>query len=426
MLTFGVYIGSAIYTPGIETVTMEFGVSRVAATLGLTLFVAGYGVGPMIWSPMSEIPQIGRNPIYIGTLLLFVLLQLPTGYAINFGMLLAFRFLTGFIGSPVLATGGASLSDMYVPRKRAYAIAIWGIAAVCGPVMGPLVGGFAAEAKDWRWTIWELAWLSGFTWLVLFFFLPETSANNILYRRTRRLRKLTGNDRLKCQPEIMGENMTGKDIALMALVRPITLNFLEPMVFLLNLYIALVYGLLYIWFESFPIVFSQIYGFSLGLEGVAFIGILIGAVIVLPPFFLYLYKVLEPQFNEQGELTPEKRLPPAFVGGPAIVICLFWFGWSAGYTHWIMPIIGSAFFSVGAVLLFNSVLNYLPDAYPDYAASVLAGNDFMRSSFGAGFPLFATAMYTKLGVNWASSLLGFLALAFVPIPFFLYKVRCHS
>ncbi len=91
-----------------------------------------------------------------------------------------------------------------------------------------------------------------------------------------------------------------------------------------------------------------------------------------------------------------------------------------------MPIIGSGFFAVGTFLLFNSVLNYLPDAYPDYAASVLAGNDFMRSSFGAGFPLFATAMYKNLGVAWASSTLGFLSIAFIPIPFVLYRVSCPS
>ena len=212
-------------------------------------------------------------------------------------------------------------------------------------------------------------------------------------------------------------------IALIALVRPITLNFTEPMVFLLNLYIALIYGLLYIWFESFPIVFEGIYKFNLDEEGLAFVGILLGAILVIPPFFYYLYKVVEPQFNENGELKPEKRLPPAFVGAFCIPICLFWFGWSARPSiHWIMPIIGSGFFAVGTFLLFNSVLNYLPDAYPEYAASVLAGNDFMRSSFGAGFPLFATAMYKNLGVGWASSTLGFLSIAFIPIPFLLYRV----
>ena len=108
----------------------EFGVARVPATLGLTIFVAGYGLGPMLWSPMSEIPQIGRNPIYISTLFAFVFLNFGVIYATNFGMFLAFRFLTGFVGSPVLATGGATLSDMYAPKQRAYAISIWGIAAV--------------------------------------------------------------------------------------------------------------------------------------------------------------------------------------------------------------------------------------------------------------------------------------------------------
>ena len=135
-------------------------------------------------------------------------------------------------------------------------------------------------------------------------------------------------------------------------------------------------------------------------------------------------KYTEPKFNAKGELKPEYRLPPAFVGAFCIPICMFWFGWSSKESiHWIVPIIGTAWFSVGAFLLFNAVLNYLGDAYPTYAASVYAGNDLMRSSFGAAFPLFATAMYDKLGVGWASSLLGFLSIAFIPIPFFLYKVR---
>lgn len=337
-------------------------------------------------------------------------------------MLLAFRFLTGFIGSPCLATGGASLGDIYSPRKRAYAISIWGIAAVCGPVMGPLVGGFAVEKKGWTWAIWELMWLSGFALIFLFFLLPETSANNILYRKCRRLRKLTGNDKLTCEPELMSQEMTGKDIAMISFVLPFKLSFMEPMVFFPNLYIALVYGLLYVWFESFPIVFVEIYGFTLGKEGLAYLGILVGAIVTIPFFFAYLYYVQEPQFNENDELQPEKRLPPAMVGGFCIVICLFWFAWTAGRTHWIVPIIGSGFFSVGTFLLFNSVLTYLGDSYPANAASVLAGNDLMRSSFGAGFPLFATAMYNKLGVAWATSLLGFLAIAFLPIPFVLYKV----
>ena len=137
----------------------------------------------------------------------------------------------------------------------------------------------------------------------------------------------------------------------MTFVRPITLNFTEPMVFLLNLYIALIYGLLYIWFESFPIVFTGIYGFSLGLQGLAFLGILVGVFLVLPPFAWYFRRVIEPKFDAHGELTPEWRLPPACVGAFAIPICLFWFGWaSRPDVHWVVPIIGTAWFSVGTFL----------------------------------------------------------------------------
>jgi DHA1 family multidrug resistance protein-like MFS transporter len=230
-LTFSVYIGSAIYTPGLLDVTEVFGVAQVPATLGLTLYVAGYGLGPVIWSPMSEIPQIGRLWVYMGTLckyhpthgletianlaitVIFVLFQLPTVFSVNFGMLLAFRFLTGFFGSPALATGGATIADMYRPQKQAYGLAVWGIGAVCGPVLGPLVGGFAVQAKGWTWTIWELMWLSGFCLVVLFFFLPETSSPNILHRRTKRLRKLTGDERLTCEPDMMSEQMGPKDVS---------------------------------------------------------------------------------------------------------------------------------------------------------------------------------------------------------------------
>jgi DHA1 family multidrug resistance protein-like MFS transporter len=208
----------------------------------------------------------------------------------------------------------------------------------------------------------------------------------------------------------------------MTFVRPITLNFTEPMVFLLNLYIALIYGLLYIWFESFPIVFVEIHHFNLGEEGLAFLGILVGVLIAVACLFYWLYYYQEKMFDENGNIQPEKRLIPAMIGGVFVPICLFWFGWSARPSiHWIMPIIGSGFFGIASFLLFNAVLPYLSDAYPEYTASVFAGNDLMRSSFGAGFPLFANAMYVKLGVGWASSLLAFLGIAFIPIPFVLYK-----
>jgi DHA1 family multidrug resistance protein-like MFS transporter len=81
---------------------------------------------------------------------------------------------------------------------------------------------------------------------------------------------------------------------------------------------------LYIWFESFPVVFIGIYGFSLGTLGLAFLGLLVGSLVVLPPFFWWVGKYLEPRFNENGELHPELRIIPAMAAAFFIPVCLFW------------------------------------------------------------------------------------------------------
>lgn len=115
-------------SPGYESLIMEFGTNHTIATLGLTLFVIGYGIGPLFLAPLSEIPAIGRTPPYVITLALFVILQPITATVQNIPGLLVLRFLAGFIGSPVLATGGASLGDMFSPKTRPYAIGVWGLA----------------------------------------------------------------------------------------------------------------------------------------------------------------------------------------------------------------------------------------------------------------------------------------------------------
>lgn len=156
----------------------------------------------MIWSPLSELPAIGRSPIYVATLFAFIWLNFGVIYAPNIGCIFAFRFLTGFIGSPALATGAASMGDIWSPKMRDYMIIIWGVFAIAAPVLGPTIGGFAAMANGWTWAMWPLIWVSAFTWVVLFFFLPETYAPNILARRAKRIRRLTGSDDYLSEAEI--------------------------------------------------------------------------------------------------------------------------------------------------------------------------------------------------------------------------------
>lgn len=130
--TFVVYTTSAIYVSSVPGVIAKFGVSNIVATLGLSMYVLGYGVGPLIFSPLSEIPRIGRNPVYIITMFLFVVLSIPTALVGNFPGLVVLRFIQGFFGSPCLASGGASLGDMFSLMNLPYAMMAWVSAAYCG------------------------------------------------------------------------------------------------------------------------------------------------------------------------------------------------------------------------------------------------------------------------------------------------------
>lgn len=120
----------------------------------------------VIFSPLQETPHLGRNPVYWAGLFLFIIFQIPIVLPKNLTCLLIFRFLTGFVGSPILATGGASMGDIFPPNKLPYAMGVWSVGAVLGPILGPVVAGFPAMLVGWRWPIYELIWMSGFGLLV--------------------------------------------------------------------------------------------------------------------------------------------------------------------------------------------------------------------------------------------------------------------
>lgn len=353
----------------------------------------------MLWSPLSELPQLGRSNMYVCTLLVFVLLQLGTGFAVDMGMFLAFRTMSGFFGSPALVNAAATIGDMYNPAQAAYGICIWAAFAVCGPIFGPLIGGFVAVSKGWRWTIWVYTWVTAFCVVMMFFLLPETSAANILYRRARRLRNITGNTRIRSQSELDAARHTLRD-RLAILGRAFILLATEPIVLVMDTFTALVYGVLFIWFESFPLVFGGIYGFSVQSQGLAYLGILVGLLCTIPAYLLWIKHGVLPAFSKPN-FKAEMMLPPIFAGSVALPVCLFWYGWTARESiPWIVPIIGSSLFTVGVITVFNPVFNYLGVVYQPYSASVFAGNTLFRASFGAAFPLFVSRTSRAIDMQW--------------------------
>jgi hypothetical protein len=216
--------------------------------------------------------------------------------------------------------------------------------------------------------------------------------------------------------------VTTAELLRKTLSRPWVLLFKEPIVLLSAVYVALVYGTLYMFFAAFPIVFEQVRGWNPGVGGLSFLGIMVGMIIGIIctiPANLHYTKV---QSQRGGYAPPETRLIMCMPGALAIPISQFWFAWT-NYTsiHWIICIIGTAPFGMGVILIYMGCMNYLIDSYTIYAASVLAANAVLRSIFGAVLPIVSTWMYDGVGIHWAPSIPAFISLLFLPFPFFFYK-----
>jgi hypothetical protein len=266
-----------------------------------------------------------------------------------------------------------------------------------------------------------MAIFTGVLWILGCLFLPETYPPVILRKRAAALSKKTGKF-YKSQGDVDQGPTTFGHVFKTSLLRPWILLFREPIVFLLSVYMAIVYGTLYMLFGAFPIVYQQNRGWSPGIGGLAFLGVAVGMLMAVAYSIWDNKRYSKLADKYKGFAPPEARLPPTIIGGIVLPIGLFWFAWTNYPSiHWIVSIMAGAPFGFGMVLVFLGIMNYLIDAYTIFAASVLAANSVLRSLFGAAFPLFTTQMYNNLGIHWASTVPAFLALACVPMPFLFYK-----
>ena len=296
-------------------------------------------------------------------------------------------------------------------------------------MLAPLISGFVSPVS-WRWTFWVGLIVASVSLLVLIF-LPETYGPTILKHRAKRLRLETGNPNIFAPIEL--EKKGAKQMMTVTLMRPLNMIAFEAIVLFTCLYLSLAYSIFYLFFSAYPIIFSGIYKMSPGLAGLAFLPILLGAMIALATFLIYDSILQRAKLaNKPWAIIEEyRRLPLACLGGPLYVVSLFWLGWTArSNIHWIIPMLSGVPFGIGFMLIFMALLNYITDAYETYAASGMAATSICRSIFGALLPLAAKPMYERLGVAWAGSLLGFLSLAMTVIPFVFIRygdrIRANS
>jgi len=293
-------------------------------------------------------------------------------------------------------------------------------------VIGPVVGGFVFQYMGWRWTNWIVVIVSGVAFIAIVM-IPETYAPAILRARAAKKRKETDDQRYWCRYD---EKVAFLPLLKINLSRPFIMTFTEPILIFWDLYIALVYGILYLCFVAYPIIFNQLRGWSPGIGGLAFVGIGVGSLLVIAAEPLIRKMINAHKHDpETGRPPPEASVSVICIGAVLLPIGQIWFSWTGTPEyHWILPILAGIPFGAGNCTIFIYGSNYLVHSYGIYAASALAGNAVLRSILGATLPLAGPSMYEALGPNWAGTLLGLLEAVCIPIPiiFYLYGSRIRQ
>ncbi|TVY52931.1 putative transporter [Lachnellula cervina] len=268
--------GSSVYSAAVQPVSKEFHVGTVVSILGLTLYICGFATGPLAFAPMSEL--YGRKLPITGACFVFTCFMFAAATAKDFQTLMLTRFFGGVFASCPLAVVGGAFADLFGNETRGIAIAAFSSLVFIGPFISPIVGAFITESYlGWRWTEYITGIMGALAFVLDLFILEETYEKTLLQRRAAYFRSETQNFAIHHISE--EEVVDMKDLFNKHLSLPLKLLFLEPIVFLITIYTAFIYGILYLFLEAYPIVFAEKRGINEAVATLPYIGLIIGVIV---------------------------------------------------------------------------------------------------------------------------------------------------
>lgn len=292
-----------------------------------------------------------------------------------------------------LQIGGGTISDLYRPKERGKGIAIYSWCSIAGPLFGVILGGFIARYTTWRWAFFSTSILSACIQLAGLYLLEETYPPLLLRKRKRKVVQETGDERYYTHYDHL-DRITTRVLS-KNLVRPFKLLATQPIIQVMALYNAFLYGNTYIFFADFVRLWTDVYHQSVQIAGLNYVSIAISSALATVVYTMTIDRIYRAMSNRNGGIgKPEFRIPVMAPGTLLLGAGLFWYGWSAeAVLHWIMPNIGCALFVAGATVCTSSVNAYIVDTYGQYSASAIAAISILRCLAGFTFPLFSPYMF---------------------------------
>ncbi|KAF9261630.1 MFS polyamine transporter [Marasmius fiardii PR-910] len=429
LFTFISPVSSSMIAPASSRAAQDFGVTNTVLIAMMTSsFILAYGFGPLLLSPLSEI--YGRSRVLQCANLFYLIWNLVCGFAQNETQLIIFRFLAGLGGSAPLGIGGGVLGDTWIAEERGKAIAVYSLAPLMGPVVGPVAGAWIAQLSDWQWVFWSTSIVDAVIQIAGLFYLRETYAPVLLERKAKRIRKSLASDPEKrahikdVRTVYDDDDRTWRAIFAKAMTRPFALLSREPIAQVIAVYMAYIYGTFYLFLTTLPNIFEGVYGQPAGIAGINYVAIGIGLTSASQLNARYMDRIYVKLKNKNGGVgRPEFRVPSMIIGSLILPIGLFLSGWAAQkHLHWVVVDVGLIFIGAGVILNFQAMQTYVVDCYTLHAASALAAVSLLRCLAGFGFPLFAPAMYNRLGYGLGASVLGIVSVVIGwPAPLVFWK-----
>ncbi|KAF2139259.1 uncharacterized protein K452DRAFT_232600 [Aplosporella prunicola CBS 121167] len=459
--------GSGIIFPALEDIARSLDSTTTIANMSVSFYMLAMSIFPLWWSSFSE--TLGRRTIYLTSFALFILWAVLCAISDNISMLIVMRVLSGGASASVQAVGGGTIADIWETRERGFAMGIFYLGPLCGPLLAPIVGGALAEGLGWRSTQWFLVIYGGVVWLSVAFMLPETlrrnkpvvvapengnSQNNEesseaadpladantpeqVEAAAGGLEKPTSTPAAAARPSLhrvsTRQSVQKNTKKYLVYVRRCFIDPLRiilylrfPAIFLVVSYATVTFASLYILNISIETTFSAVpYSFSTIIVGLLYIPNSLGYIMASLLGGRWIDGIMHREARKRGQydasnklvLRPEDRMREnAWAGALLFPGALLWYGWTAEKgVFWLVPMIANFFFGIGSMLIFAMATTMLTEFMPRKASNGIALNNFARNIFSCIGSVVTDPAIRAIGNGWLFTAVALVCFAWGPV-----------